>query len=419
MLKIDVTKKYALAVSGGVDSMVMLHAFANHLPRPNFFVVTINHNIRTEGASDCQFVANYCKTLGVECYTFDVDVPTHASENKLSVETSARLLRYQIFDNLNCDYVCTAHHQRDNVETILMHIIRGSGLVGAQGIKQYNGKYYRPLLHVTKEQIDDYAKQHSIKFVVDQTNSDDKYMRNHIRNNVLPLLQDVCPTVEQNITRFAQNVANDQQFLDSLADISTVQFAQNEAKIPLELFREPQPIVYRVVKKVLEKLGILCDVESAHYQAICDIANAVGGKQTHLPFGYIAINDYTHVTLCKMQQAVTQNWQIPFAVGTTQTPVGTVQVEPKSTPDTLHFDLNAIPATAVFRTRQTGDMFVKFGGGKKSLKDYLIDKKIPQRERDNLLLIADGKEILAIVGVEISAKIKAKKGSQVYYIKKI
>ena len=419
MLKIDVTKKYALAVSGGVDSMVMLHAFANHLPRPNFFVVTINHNIRTEGASDCQFVANYCKTLGVECYTFDVDVPTHARENKLSVETSARLLRYQIFDNLNCDYVCTAHHQRDNVETILMHIIRGSGLVGAQGMRQYNGKYYRPLLQISKEQIDNYAKQHNVHFVVDQTNSDDKYLRNHIRNNVLPLLQNVCPAVEQNITRFAQNVASDQQFLDSLADISAVQLDKDQAKIPLELFNSPQPIAYRVVKKTLERLGITCDMESAHYQAICDIANAVGGKQTHLPFGYVAINDYTHVTLCKLQQNITQNWETPFAVGVTQTPVGAVQITQERTPDTLHFDLNAIPATAVFRTRKTGDTFVKFGGGKKSLKDYLIDKKIPQRERDNLLLIADGKEILAIVGVEISAKIKAKKGSQVYYIKKI
>ena len=150
MLKIDVTKKYALAVSGGADSMAMLHAFAHHLPRPNFYVVTINHNIRPEGASDCQFVENYCKQLGIECYVFDIDVPTHARENKLSLETSARVLRYQIFDKLNCDYVCTAHHSRDHAETVLMHIIRGSGLVGAQGIREYNGKYFRPMLNVTK-----------------------------------------------------------------------------------------------------------------------------------------------------------------------------------------------------------------------------------------------------------------------------
>lgn len=420
MLKIDVTKKYALAVSGGVDSMVMLHAFAHHLPRPDFYVVTVNHNIRTDGKADCQFVQNYCKTLDIECLVFDVDAPTYAKQNKLSIETSARILRYQIFDNLPCDYVCTAHHERDQAETVLMHIIRGSGLGGAQGIKEYNGKYFRPLLFVTKEQIDGYAKDNNVPFVVDQTNADDKYLRNYIRNNVLPMLKDVCPTAEQNIARFAQNVASDEQFLNGLADTSSVQFDKHEAKIPLELFKKPQPIVYRTLKKVFERLGVHCDIESKHYQAICQIANkSQGGKQTNLPFDYIAVNDYTCVTICKTQQLDSSSWQIPFAVGVTKTPVGSVQVTNTTQQNALHFDLAKIPPTAVFRTRKTGDLFAKFGGGKKTLKEYLIDKKIPQRERDKLILIADGKEILAIVGVEISNKIKATKGAQVYYINKI
>lgn len=417
MLKIDVTKKYALAVSGGADSMVMLHAFAHHFPRPDFFVVTVNHNIRKESASDCDFVANYCKTLGVECQVFHIDVPTHAVENKLSVETSARILRYQIFDNLHCDYVCTAHHQRDQAETVLMHIMRGSGLSGAQGIKEHNGKYFRPMLGWTKEQIDTYAQQNNVPFVVDQTNADDKYLRNYIRNKVLPLLVDVCPTVEQNIARFAQNVATDEQFLDSLVDISSVQFAENEAKIPLELLKQPQPIAYRVLKKVFKTLGVHHDIESKHYQAILDVANDNGGKQTHLPFDYIAINDYTHVTLCKAQQKESQNWEIPFAVGIVETPLGQVHISTTPLDNSLRFDLGAIPKTAVLRTRKIGDIFTKFGGGTKPLKEYLIDKKVPQRQRDNLILLADGQNVLAIVGLEISNPIKTKKTSQVCYIK--
>ena len=419
MLKIDVTKKYALAVSGGADSMAMLHAFAHHLPRPNFYVVTINHNIRPEGASDCQFVENYCKQLDIECYVFDIDVPTHARENKLSVETSARVLRYQILDKLNCDYVCTAHHARDHAETVLMHIIRGSGLVGAQGIREYNGKYFRPMLNVTKEHINNYLQQNNVPFVVDQTNADDKYLRNYIRNKVLPLLQDVCPSVEQNIARFAQNVASDQQFLDSLADVSSVKFAKEQAQIPLELLKQPQPIAYRVLKKVFEQLGVHHDIESKHYQSVCELATKAGGKQINLPFDYVAINDYNCVTLCKAQPTQAQTWEIPFAVGIVETPLGKVEITQTHTPNTLHFDIASVPKTAVFRTRRTGDYFIKFGGGKKSLKEYLIDKKIPQRERDNLILIADKSNVLAIVGVEISGKIKAKKGSQVYYINKI
>ena len=300
-----------------------------------------------------------------------------------------------------------------------MHIIRGSGLVGAQGIREYNGKYFRPMLNVTKEHINNYLQQNNVPFVVDQTNADDKYLRNYIRNKVLPLLQDVCPSVEQNIARFAQNVASDQQFLDSLADVSSVKFAKEQAQIPLEQLKQPQPIAYRVLKKVFEQLGVHRDIESKHYQAICELATKAGGKQIHLPFDYVAINDYNCVTLCKAQPTQAQTWEIPFAVGVVETPLGKVEITQTHTPNTLHFDIASVPKTAVFRTRRTGDYFIKFGGGKKSLKEYLIDKKIPQRERDNLILIADKSNVLAIVGVEISGKIKAKKGSQVYYIKKI
>ncbi len=418
MLKIDVTKKYALAVSGGVDSMVMLHAFAHHLPRPNFFVVTVNHNIRKEGVSDCKFVANYCQNLGIECQIFDVDAPGHATENKLSLETSARTLRYQIFEKLSCDYLCLAHHQRDNVETVLMHILRGSGLAGAQGIKQYNGKYFRPLLNLSKEQIEKYAKDNDVPFVTDTTNYDDKYTRNYIRNKVLPLLVEICPGAEQNVARFAQNVAVDEEFLRSLADISAVQFDDANAKIPIELLKQPHPIAFRVIKKVFEQLGVYCDVESNHLQAICNVANNFGGKQTHLPFGYVAINDYNCVTICKTLEISLDEWLIPFAVGVTQTPLGMVEVCQQPSNDALRFDLCAIPTTAVFRQRQSGDIFTKFGGGTKPLKEYLIDKKIPQRERDQLLLVADGHNVLAIVGVEISDSIKTEPNSQVYYIKR-
>lgn len=397
--------------------MVMLHAFANHLPRPNFFVATVNHNIRKEGASDCQFVADYCKKLGVECQIYNIDAPTHAQQNKLSLETSARLLRYQIFDKLHCDFVCTAHHQRDNVETVLMHVIRGSGLVGAQGIKQYNGRYFRPLLQWSKQQIDDYARDNNVPFVIDQTNADDSYLRNYVRNRILPLLRDVCPSVEQNITKFAQNVTNDEQFLSSLADISTVQFIDDGAKIPLSLLEQPEPIAYRIIKKVMEKLGVFYDVERCHYKAICDVAHNVGGKQTYLPFGYVAINDYDHVTICKDVKTLATEWQIPFAEGITQTPLGTVLVTSEVQQDSLRFDIDKIPSTAVFRTRKIGDVFTKFGGGTKSLKEYLIDKKIPQRERDKLIVVADGHNVLIVVGVEIADSVKTKDQSKTYYIK--
>ena len=417
MKKLDLTLKYALAVSGGVDSMVMLHMFATMSPRPDFFVVTVNHGIRQEASSDCEFVADQCKKLGIECRVVNVDVPSYCEQNKLSVETGARILRYRTLGSLECDFVCLAHNANDNAETVLMHILRGSGTKGATGIKHINGKYLRPILHLTREEIEQYAEQHNVPFVQDVTNGDVKYTRNFIRHKVLPLLTELNEQAQQNILRFASNIAQDDEYLNQLADISAVQFGKNGAHIPKTLLMQPAPIAYRVLNKVFNRLGVFYDIEKAHFDAIVEIACNVGGKSVNLPFNYIAINDYECVTICLNEGNLPVTEEIPFAIGRSQTPLGVVEVSEQYLPDSLRFDANKIPKTAVFRTRKQGDVFTKFGGGTKTLKDYLIDKKIPQRMRDRLLLVADGSDVLIICGVEISNSVKVEEKAKTYYIK--
>lgn len=415
MIEFKQQLKYALAVSGGVDSMVMLHKVASLSPRPNLFVATVNHGIREQAASDCKLVADYCKKLGVQCQVFNVDVPDYCAKNKLSVETGARILRYQVLDSLDCDFVCLAHNANDNAETVLMHILRGSGARGAKGIRPQNGKYLRPVLDMTREQIEQYAKANGVPFVQDDTNDDVKYTRNFIRHKVLPLLSELNPAAQQNILRFADNVAQDDEYLDSLADISSVSFDGNSARVPKELLVLPSPIAYRVINKVFNRLGVYYDIEKTHLDAIVALSGNFGGKSVSLPFGYVAVNDYDCVTVYLKEETSTESFEIPFKLGRTQTPLGVVEVSAEPLPDSLRIDIDKIPSTAVFRTRRTGDSFTKFGGGTKSLKKYLIDKKIPERNRDNLLLVADGSEALVICGVEISDKVKVNGKS--YYVK--
>ena len=424
MKGINLQLKYALAVSGGVDSMVMLNMFATMSPRPSFFVVTVNHGIRKEAESDCKFVADYCAKLGVECRVVSVDVPSYCEQNKLSIETGARLLRYQVFDSLDCDLVCLAHNANDNAETVLMHILRGSGAKGATGIKSINGKYYRPILNLTREQIERYAQENNVPFVTDSTNDDTKYTRNFIRHKVMPLLTELNPQVQQNILRFAENIACDDWYLDGLIDLSTVEFGANVARIPKRLLLQPTSITYRILTKVFNRLGVFYDIEKTHFDAIVDIASKVGGKRVNLPFNYVAINDYEHVTICldekssiQQESDTTQTVCIPFAVGATVTPLGMVEVSQEPLPDSLRIDVDKIPKTAVFRTRKQGDVFTKFGGGTKTLREYLIDKKIPQRERDKLLLVADGNDVLVICEVEISDSVKVEGTAKTYYVK--
>lgn len=416
MQQLDLTKKYALAVSGGIDSMVMLHAFANLSPRPDFFVVTINHNIRAEGASDCQFVADYCGKLNVECKVFSVDVPSYCKQNKLSEESGARILRYRVLDSLKCDCVCLAHHADDNVETILMHILRGSGAEGARGIRRQSGKYLRPLLDMTREQIEEYAKRHKIEYVCDSTNEETKYARNFIRKKVIPKLVELNPSARQNILRFADNISQDDDYLNQLADISKVVFQEQSATIPKNLLESPRPIARRVVKKTFARLGVYKDIEKKHIEAICDLALSNGGKSVDLPFNFVAVNDYDRITI--EQKAVAENgyWEMPFAQGKISTPFGAVEVSQTPLPNSLRIDVDKIPQNAVFRTKKQGDTFCKFGGGTKSLKEYLIDKKIPQRKRAQLVLLASGFEVLVICGVEISDVVKVEQTSKVAYI---
>lgn len=417
MIVFNLQNKYALAVSGGVDSMVMLHKFATLSARPDFYVVTVNHAIRTEAASDCQFVADYCAQLGVECRVFDVDAPGYCQQNKLSLETGARILRYQVLDSLDADYVCLAHNANDNAETVLMHILRGSGAKGAIGIKRVSGKYLRPMLDLTRNEIEQYAKDNNVPYVTDSTNFDTKYTRNFIRHNVMPLFTELNNSAQANILRFASNIAQDDAFLDSLADVTTVQFANDKAIIPLNLLLQPAPIAYRVLNKVFDNLHVFYDIEKTHFDAIIALASGNGGKRVNLPFNYVATNDYSCVTIEKNVVESAQDFEILFKLGRTVTPMGTVEVSSEYLPESLRIDVNAIPSNAVFRIKRDGDVFTKFGGGTKPLRKYLIDKKIPQRERNQLLLIADGNDVLVICGVEISDKVKVAPNSTPYYVK--
>lgn len=420
MFDLDLTKTYALAVSGGIDSMVMLHIFATMNPRPDFFVVTVNHHLRKEASSDCKFVADYCKKFGVVCKTFNVDVPSYCEAMKVSEETGARLLRLGVLNSLEVDWVCTAHHADDNAETVLMHLIRGSGANGSEGIRRESGKFLRPMLHMSRADIEQYAEEHNVPHVYDSTNSETKYTRNFLRHNVIPLLARLNENVQSNITRFAENIGEDNAYLESLADISEVKFYGSCAEIPSYLLLQPRPIAYRVLKKVFAGLNVFCDIEKTHFDAIIALADNFGGKKLSLPFNMIAVNDYDKISILKNTPTTEHSFAFPFDFGVTETPVGRVFVSEEKTDGALQFDADKIPSTAVFRTRQPKDEFCKFGGGgTKPLNRYLIDKKVPSRLRNELLLLADGNNVLIICGVEIADSVKTDKNSKVCYIKKL
>ena len=406
-----------VALSGGKDSACLLRLLLKNAKRLNLTVKALNveHGIRGEQSkADSEFVKEQCKYLGVPLRQISVDCVGFAKNNGLSLEESARKLRYDFFKTALADGFCTkiatAHHLSDNVETLLLNLLRGTSPSGFKGIPEFSwgGKLIRPLLNVTKREIDDFVLAERIPFVVDESNYSEDYTRNYLRLQVIPTLKERFPEMDNALLRFSNLVASDDGFLTKQAQ-KEVSFSGQTASVNLGL---PTPIFSRACVIALKSLGVKKDYEKAHIDALIGLQTAQNGKRITLLNGVQAIKEYSKITFYKTAEP--SLFVAPFTLGKTVLPTGELtidRVEKLTANDGdsvkfLKFDLEKISQTAVIRYRKKGDKFTKFGGGTKNLGDYMTDKKIPLRERDFIPLIADGDKILAVCGIEISDEIK-------------
>ena len=407
-------ERVAVALSGGMDSMALLHYAHNNAKTLGIEVVAINveHGIRGEASiSDTNFVKEYCAKNDIPLFCYAVDSIRVAKEQKLSIEQSARKLRYECFFDAiakgKCDKIATAHHQSDNAESILFNILRGSGIKGAKGIESnYNDKIIRPMLGVQKADIQEYVKQNHIPFVTDKTNFDDDYTRNFLRLNVIPKIKEIFPEMEQSLTRFAEICSLEDDFMQTLA-IKSVELNQASASISLPIERA---IFNRSVIIALKSLGVKKDWEKTHIDSVYSLCNKQNGAKISLLDGITAIREYDKITLYQSRE--TTDTELPFAIGSfdfCNQQLTIKEVAPTSQINLtqgLYLDADKLPKTATIRTPRTGDVFTKFGGGTKKLCDYLTDKKIPQRLRSTLPIIADQNVVYAIFGIGISQNVK-------------
>ena len=193
-----------VALSGGGDSMALLHYLLKESKLYNFSIIAINieHGIRgNDSIKDTEFVINYCKNNGISLLTYSVDCKKYAKENNLSLEQAGRILRYQCFykaiEENRCDLVATAHHLKDNFESVLFNLFRGTALKGLCGIEQnFENKIIRPFLSVSKAEIEEYLDANQIPYVVDQTNFCTDYTRNDLRLNVIPEIEKIFPNAQ-------------------------------------------------------------------------------------------------------------------------------------------------------------------------------------------------------------------------------
>ena len=420
---IDKNQTVAVALSGGSDSMALFYYMLSNAEKFGFKVIALNveHGIRGEASlADTEFVKNYCAIKSIPILSYSVSALDKAKNENLTVEQAARILRYECFyDAINsgkCDLVATAHHSRDNLESVLFNLFRGTGLNGAGGIKgNFENKIIRPFINVTKDQIDEYVKENAIPFVTDQTNFDIDYTRNYIRHEVLPVIKKVFPEAEKSVSRFTEIAEIDSAYLLECAQ-SAIKLSSDKAEIAIPLHRA---IMSRSIIIGLKHLGLTRDWEKTHIDSVLSLLDNENSSRIDLPKGIVAIREYDKIVLFKQAENTAQLPETPFAVGEFKFFGKTFTVStlptPKNLKDGLYLDKNKVPLSAVIRTKRDGDKFTKFGGGTKSLNDYLTDKKIPLRLRNELLLIADKNDVLAIFGVAVSDKVKIDENSSVVY----
>ena len=208
------------AVSGGADSMCLLHLLHNR--GRDVVAAHFEHGIRgEESLRDAAFVQSWCREQGIPCVTGHGDAPGYAAEQGLSLEEAARALRYRFLEETaeeqGCDYIATAHNGDDNVETVLLNLTRGAGALGLSGIPPRRGKIIRPLLGVSRREIEDYLEKNAVPHVEDSSNQSDDYSRNRIRHRVVPVLRELNPGLHVAVGRTARLLAQDEDCLGGLA----------------------------------------------------------------------------------------------------------------------------------------------------------------------------------------------------------
>lgn len=463
-------KKIAIGVSGGRDSICLLHAALNcgAIERSDITAVHVNHCLREQADSDELFVREFCAKNGVDFCAYRVDVNAESEKKGLTVEQAARNLRYAVFygllDSGAADVVLTAHHALDNAETVLMHLFRGAGLdgmcgmnnaqagvtaavplhlfrgAGLDGLRGMNNAQadvnaavplhmfrgagldgmcgmnnmhnyadsavpiVRPFIDVYPSELDEYCVSNGLKFVVDDTNFEDDADRNFIRLNVIPMIEKRYAGAVRAINALSRECAGVCEYLDAALDSACITYSDGAVLVDDRALCGA--LAARYVRRALEYFTTV-DVTREQTERVVALAHMRTGACVELSSGIVAAHEYGRVALyiprldcgAEFPVALGGNYIDGLAVDIAQSDESPRSVKGGA----VDWDkLNG----AVLRFRRDGDMFTPFGGKRKKLKQYFIDRKIPKRLRDRTPLICCGDEVLVIVGTDISELVK-------------
>lgn len=408
-------EKVLLTVSGGVDSMVMLHLFIKC--GYHFAAAHCNFGLRgIESDGDEALVKQICSENNITFYTNKFDTTKYAAENKLSTQMAARELRYNWFDQLckenNFQLIATAHHQNDVAETMLINITRGTGISGLHGILPKKNNIIRPLLFANRNQIENYANAEKIPFREDSSNKKTDYWRNKIRLEVMPKLASLNEKVIDNFYELSNRIKIDEQLLqEKLNDLKKVYVKNQKSLLYIDLKVKQHYAAKTLLFHVLHELGFTeNDVNQLSENSHISIG-AIFDSKTHQ-----LLVDRKHFVIKEREvEIINQTIEIGKQTLQFQSNLGTIHFETLSeypkvfVKNCLYLDKDKTGNEFILHTWQQGDRFKPIGmQGTKLVSDYLIDKKINQFEKEKCLVLTSKTtyQITAVIPYQISNDFK-------------
>ncbi len=434
--------KLGAAVSGGPDSVAMLYCLNKLKKELQFDLVLfhINHMLRGEESDrDEAFTKDLAKSLNIPFYSKRVDAAAYQKEKKCSLQVAAREVRYfhlnELAENYSVTKIATGHTANDQAETVLIRILKGSGLSGIAGIPPIReNKFIRPLLEVAREEIEQFLKQNQIKSIIDSSNLKNNYLRNRIKNRLIPSLkEEYNPSIIETICRSSQIFRAEDEFMSKIAEgeFSRLIIENSEKKLVLDAARF-KPLHAALKRRILLQ-GIYQFHNSGKQVSLNIIENILqviesnsSGKSLSVFNGLELKYQYNQIIFEFKKKILIDNkielkkLTIPGKTKITEIGkevVSTIMQKQDIPTDysqknrlTAFVDFDFLSSKELFiRSRQSGDHFSPLGvSGHKKLKDYFIDKKIPRDERNLIPLITDNNSIFWIIGHQISESVKVK-----------
>ncbi len=407
---------FVVGLSGGADSVCQLRMLSMLQKEYNLSLAAlhVHHGIRgAEAEEDLIFSRELCGQWDIPFYEKRVDVPALAGEEGLTLEEAGRKIRYEALEELRQelqgDWISVAHHKDDQAETILHQMFRGSGLKGLGGIRPKNGRVARPLLCLTRKEIESWLKEQGISWKNDSTNRIPDVTRNKIRLELIPWLEEqLHPGVKETLVRNSENLAEIQDYLEEQTDQLKRQCVTRTDEgflVDRKVFAK----AHRAVQKELlysclaELAGTKKDIAAVHVQDCLELFDKQCGRKVMLPYELEAVSAYQGIYLTKNKKTKKEN-------------VFSMEQEEISLEDYKHFqendytkcfDYDRINCCLELRTRRPKDRICVFRDGRnKKLQDFFVDAKIPAEERDGISLLTEGDQILWVVGFRVSEAYK-------------